>query len=125
MAHASDGGNGGGDARDLTAAVTTARRGLRRDVAVLVESIDEAELYVPLARPIQGVPYGEHVELDQELSMAPHMLVDADQKVYAALFTRAEFLEAAGDQLGWSTGDGSLEYCALPARVALDMALIS
>ena len=123
MTDASNGGNGGGDARDLTAAVATARRGLRRDVAVLSESLEEAELFVPLARPIQGVPYGEHVELDNELTMAPHMLVDGDQKVYAALFTRAELLEAAGDQLGWTTGESSLEYCALPARVALQMAL--
>jgi hypothetical protein len=123
MTHATDGGNGGGDARDLTAAVITARRGLRRDVAVLVDSLEAAELFVPLARPIQGVPYGEHVELEQELSMTPQMLVDGDQKVYAVLFTRAELLEAAGDQLGWTTGEGSLEYCALPARVALDMAL--
>jgi hypothetical protein len=127
MTHATNGGNGGGngggDARDLTPAVTTARRGLRRDVAVLVDSIDSAELFVPLARPIQGVPYGEHVELDEELTMAPHMLVDGEQKVYAALFTRADLLESAGDELGWTTGEGSLEYCALPARVALQMAL--
>jgi hypothetical protein len=123
MTHGSEGGNGGGDARDLTAAVRTARRGLRRDVAVLVDSLDAAELYVPLARSIQGVPYGEQVEIDQELSMTPHMLVDGDQKVYAALFTRAELLESAGDQLGWTTSEGSLEYCALPARVAMQMAL--
>jgi|SoiMethySBSTD1v2_1073268.scaffolds.fasta_scaffold00354_37 type III secretion system (T3SS) SseB-like protein len=123
MTHATDGSNGGGDGRDLTAAVTTARRGLRRDVAVLVDSLEAGELFVPLARPIAGVPYGEHVELENELSMAPHMLVDSEQKVYAALFTRADLLEAAGDQLGWTTDEGPLEYCSLPARVALSMAL--
>jgi hypothetical protein len=123
MTHGTGGSNGGGDGRDLTAAVTTARRGLRRDVAVLVDSLEGGELFVPLARPIAGVPYGEHVELQTELSMSPHMLVDSDQKVYAALFTRADLLEAAGDQLGWNTDDGPLEYCSLPARVALNMAL--
>src|SRR5262245_5412742 len=96
---------------------------MRRDVAVLVDSLEAGELFVPLARPIAGVPYGEHVELENELSMTPHMLVDTDQKVYAALFTRADVLEAAGDQLGWNTADGPLEYCSLPARVALNMAL--
>lgn len=116
-------GNGGSDRRDLTAAVTTARRGLRRDVVVLVESLDHGELFVPLARSIGGVPYGEQMELDDELSLVPHLLRDADGMLYCVLFTRAELLERAGDDLGWKTGEDALEYCAIPARLAFDMAV--
>jgi hypothetical protein len=116
-------GNGGSDGRDLTPAVMTARRGLRRDVSVLVDSLERGELYVPLARSIRGVPHGEQVELDDELNMVPHLLIDSDEKFYCVAFTKPELLEPVGEELGWTTDDGPLEYCALPARLALDMAM--
>jgi SseB protein N-terminal domain len=112
-----------GAASDLTAAIAGAQRGLRHDVERLVEALEHAELLVPLARSMPDVRYGERVELEQELSLTPHMLVDTEGNLYAVMFSDAEFVEAPRQQLGWTTDDGALEYCALPARAALEMAL--
>ncbi len=113
----------GSTAGDLTAALETARRGFRRDVQTLVDSLDDGELFVPLAHAVPDAPYGERVTLDAEVELSPHMLVDEDGKLYCALFTRPEMMAPLEESLGWSTDDDPLEYCALPARVALDMAL--
>lgn len=112
-----------GAASDLTAAIARAGRGLRSDVEQLVETLERSELLVPLARSMPDVRYGERVELEQELSLIPHMLVDPEGKLYAVMFSDAELIEAPRRQLGWTTDDGALEYCALPARAALEMAL--
>ena len=116
-------GNGSSQPRDLTALVAGARSGLRRDVSRLVDAIDHGELLVPLARSVSGVPIGQEVELEHELSLVPHLLADDEAKLYCALFTRGDLLEPIEEQLGWTTDGDSLEYCALPARVALEMAL--
>lgn len=116
-------GNGGGPPRDLTAFVEAAKSGLRRDVIRLIDALGHGELLVPLAKPVTGVPLGTEVELESELDLAPHLLVDQEGSLYCALFTRPDLLEPIEQQLGWTTEDDSLEYCALPARVALEMAL--
>lgn len=116
-------GSNGSDVSDLTDALETARRGFRRDVQTLVDALDVGELFVPLAHAVPDAPYGERVTLDSEVTLSPHMLVDEDGKLYCALFTRPEMMAPLEETLGWSTDDDPLEYCALPARVALDMAL--
>ena len=108
---------------DLTQAVLTARRGLRRDVGVLVEALGSAELLIPLAKPIEGARLGEVLELEDGAQLVPHLLAEEGGAQFCALFTRPELLEPAERELGWTTGDGPLEFCALPAGVALDMAL--
>ena len=115
-------GNGGGNPDDLTPWVHGARRGLRRDVAALVERLDHAELFIPLARPVPGARHGESMELQDEFTLTPHLLSDADGKLFCALFTRADILEPVGAELGWTTADEALEYCALPAKIGLDLA---
>jgi hypothetical protein len=121
MNHSS--GNGSANPRDLTPAVSTARRGLRRDVRVLVEALDEGELFAPLAAKVSGAVYGEQLEIEDELKLTPHMLEDPEGKLYCALFTRPELMEPLEEQLGWTTDGAPLEYCAIPARAAFDMAL--
>lgn len=108
---------------DMTHAVQAARRGFRRDVQTLVDALDAGELFVPLAASIPNAEYGERVAFGEELSLTPHLLVDADGKLYCALFTRPEIMEPLGESLGWTTDGAPLEYCAVPARVALDMVL--
>jgi hypothetical protein len=108
---------------DLTALVRGARRGLRRDVAKLEAALDEGELVVPLARGIGGVTEGDRVELDQQLEIVPHFVLDPDGRRYAALFTRAEHIEAPADALGWRTDGDELSVCTLPARIACELAL--
>jgi hypothetical protein len=108
---------------DLTALVTQARRGLRRDVAALESAFDDAELFVPLRHDIEGAPEGEAVALDRELEILPHLLRDETGRGYAALFTRPELVEALASELGWRTDDHELSVCALPARIACELAL--
>lgn len=108
---------------DLTPLVAGAQSGLRRDVQALTRALDSGELYVPLARPVDGVPHGERIELDEELRLVPHMLVDEDGKLFCALFTRPELMEPIAEQLEWTTDGEELEYCSIPAKLALDMAL--
>jgi hypothetical protein len=111
------------DSQDLTLAVSRARSGYRKDIAKLIELLAHGELYVPLARGVEGVPTGERVEIEDELSLVPHMLVDEQGKLYCALFTRPDLIEVVADELDWSTEGEELEYCSVPASLALDMAL--
>lgn len=117
------GENGASSSTDLTTAVSTARRGLRSDVRVFVDALDEGELFAPLAAKVEGAVYGEQMHVEDELKLTPHMLIDADGKLYCALFTRPEMIEPVEEQLGWTTDGQPLEYCAIPARAAIDMAL--
>ena len=116
-------GNGGSRLGDLTDAVRTARRGFRSDVKVLVDSIDDGELFVPLAKTIEDAPLGEEIEVGEELSIVPQLLSSEEGQVFCALFTRPAMLDGLDDRLGWTTDDGDLQYCALPARLAIDVAL--
>lgn len=107
----------------LTRAIVAAHRGFRRDVQVLIEALDQSELLIPLSHSMGEVPYGESIELDQELTLLPHMLVDPEGKLYAAMFSEAGLLEPAKEELGWTTEERALEYCTLAAPAAIEMAL--
>jgi len=108
---------------DLTAAVIQARRGFRRDVAMLVESIPRGHLFVPLLRRVENVEVGVETKLGDELSLAPHLLFDEGRNAFLPVFTREEFVEAAITHVDLRTEGGELEYCTLPANVALEVAL--
>lgn len=108
---------------DATEAVLAARRGLRRDVAGLIQALDQAALIVPLAKPIEGVDLGTLAEVGEELSLSPHLLFDESRVGYVAVFTQSELLERATTVVHWTTGDDPLEYCTLPAAVVLELAL--
>ncbi|MFO0567255.1 MAG: hypothetical protein U0263_16475 [Polyangiaceae bacterium] len=110
------------DPTDLTHWVESARRGLRRDVVELCSRLDAGELFVPLAKQVEGAQVGERVEIDDDLTITPHMLVDEDGNLFCAMFTRPDILEPLAEELGWGTDEGALEYCSLPARVGLDIA---
>jgi hypothetical protein len=108
---------------NLTALVEGARRGFRRDVAALEAALDDADLYIPLARRIVDVPEGENVPLDRELEIVPHYLGDAEGGRHVALFTSQELVASAAERLGWTTEGEELAFCALPARIACQLAL--
>jgi hypothetical protein len=108
---------------NLTALVEGARRGFRRDVAALEAALDDGDLFVPLAKKIADVPEGEPVALDRELEIVPHFLRDAEGAHHVALFTTSELVALSAERLGWTTEDEELGVCALPARIACQLAL--
>lgn len=119
---------------DLSEVVRTARRGFRSDVQVLTAALPQGALLVPLARAIADVPLGEEiVPEDGEVSLVPHLLPEKDGALFVPLFTDPDILQTVGKYLGWTTEDaagaegdlsaaGELQYCTLPALVALDLA---
>jgi hypothetical protein len=115
-----DSGSGGGP--DLVKVVKQARRGFRRDVAALLEALEQADLLIPLAEPVAGATTGERTKVQGELRLEPHFLPTPEGPMFAALFTSPDLLDAIGAQLGWRTGGGELEFCQVPGGVALEMA---
>ena len=111
-------------APDLTPLIQAARRGLRRDVQALLDQLAQGELFIPLARNIQGTEDGVRLNIDDgEVKLVPHMLLDEDGNHFAALFSHPELMAPMEQQLGWKTDDGALKFCTVPALFALDMAL--
>ncbi len=127
--HDSDHDHGGDDDHpedeliDLTEAVGIARRGLRSDVQVLIDALAQGELFVPLAEDIDEAPEGEVIEVEQELSFRPHMVLDEDQNMFCVAYTDPDFMEPMRDALGWTTSGGELKFASVPANFVLDMAL--
>ncbi|HEY6078726.1 MAG TPA: SseB family protein [Polyangiaceae bacterium] len=115
-----DSGSGGGP--DLAGALKQAQRGFRRDVAALLEALEQQDLLIPLAEPMAGASTGERTKIKGELRLQPHFLPTPEGPHFAALFTSAALLSAIGERLGWSTGGGELEFCSIPGGVALEMA---
>lgn len=115
-----DSGSGGGP--DIVTALKQARRGFRRDVAALLDALEQADLLIPLAAPVEGATTGERTKIEGELRLLPHFLPTPEGPQFAALFSSAPLLDAIASQLRWRTGDGELEYCSIPGGVALQMA---
>jgi hypothetical protein len=125
MARATEGVTGGPTSEDFdaTAAVAAARRGFKRDVAALIRAVRGARLLVPLARRIEEIPLGVEQAVGDELSLSPHLLFGEDRIGFLPVFTRADLVVRATDRVGWTTGDGPLEYCVLPGPAAMDLGL--
>lgn len=107
---------------DLTDAIAAARSGLKSDVARLIEELPEGALFLPMARAIPGLEEGDTVNVDEEITLSPHMLVDGDDRLFVALFTREEFIGPVKQAMDWKTDDHELEFCGLPAGLALKIA---
>lgn len=119
----SDDGHGPPLLEDLTEAVATARRGLRRDVQRLLDGLPTGQLLAPLARAIPNAREGDLVELEDDMTLSPHVLVAEDGSVFSALFTQDAFLAPFSEKLNWTTDGAELQYASFPARIALDMVL--
>lgn len=115
-------GHAEGELDALSAALVRAQSGLRSDVLPLVEMLDEAQVFIPLAEDIPDVPEDENVEIGEELTFRPHMLLDSDHRAYAVAYSDPELVEPLVEALGWTTSGGPLKFIHLPARVAFDLA---
>jgi hypothetical protein len=91
----------------------------------LAAALPGGALLVPLAKTLADVPLGEDVVPDDgEVSLVPHLLPEQDGALFVPLFTDADVLKTVGQYLEWTTeGDTELQFCTLPALVALDLAL--
>lgn len=107
--------------KDLTDALTQAKRGLKSDVAGLTALIPEGGFYLSLARSL-NLPDDETTP-PPEAAISSHMFQHPDGSIYVALFTRAEFARKAQQEQGWVADNGKAEVCPLPARNALYYAL--
>src|SRR5258706_13024270 len=107
-----DSGSGGGP--DLATALKQARRGFRRDVAALLEALEQADLLIPLSEPVAGATTGERTKIKGELRLLPHFLPTPEGPQFAALFSSSANLDAIASQLQWRTGGAELEYCQVP-----------
>ena len=110
------------DAIDLTDAIASARSGLKTDVANLIDLLPEGALFLPMARAIPGLEEGDTVNVDEEITLSPHLLVDGEDRLFVALFTREEFIGPVKQAMDWKTDDHDLEFCGLPAGLALKIA---
>ena len=99
-----------------------ARSGLKSDVAKLIEEVPAGALFIPLSRAIPGLEDGDAIDVDEEVTLSPHVLVDGEDRLYVALFTREEFIGPVKQAMDWKTDDEELEYCGLPAELALKIA---
>lgn len=108
---------------DLAPLLIRARSGLRSEVAPLAAALREARLYIPLSKSMADVEVGVETEVDGELSIAPHLIVDSDELSYLVAFSSPERLQAVAAQMGWRTSGGDLEFCALPGQVVFEIAL--
>jgi hypothetical protein len=113
----------GAESNPLAELLLRAQTGLRSQVQPLAEALEEARLLVPLRKPMQNVELGVEVELDGELSLSPHLLMDADDLGYVVAFSHPDPVRPVAEQMGWQTGESELECCALPGRMALEVAL--
>jgi hypothetical protein len=108
---------------DLRGALRQAKTGLKSDVAALVKALENAPLCIPLREHVAGIETGEQMTLDRDLALSPHLLADPSGQLACVAFSNAELLRTAGDNFAWTTDGEDLEYCTLPARIALGMAL--
>ncbi|HEX2882324.1 MAG TPA: hypothetical protein VHO25_22545 [Polyangiaceae bacterium] len=107
---------------DATALIARMRRGLRRDVQGFVDQLDRVALHVALSRPIPDVAIGTRQQLEDEITLAPHLLM-LNESWVVALFSDKDQVETVGQYMNWTTGDASLDICTLPARVGFELAL--
>jgi hypothetical protein len=107
---------------DATPLITSMRRGLRRDVQGFIDQIDAVALHVALSRPIPDITVGARQQLEDEITLAPHLLALNDAWV-VALFSDQDQIQTVGRYMNWRTGDASLDICTLPARVGFELAL--
>lgn len=103
----------------LTERLALAQRGLRSDVAGLIEALARAELVIPLAKDLPEMPEGEKVELTESVEIAPYLLMDPEGGAFFVVFSEAGIFTAMASE---NPGQ-HVRYCTTPALQALHMAL--
>lgn len=104
--------------KELTELVNQAHRGLKQDVAPLVEAIPDGGFFLSLARSLDLE--NEWILPSAEANVSSHMLQHPDGGIYVSLFTHPDFARVAQKEQTWITeGKSTAEICPLPAKNAL------
>ena len=102
----------------LVDAVVRAQSGYRSDVAALKAELGRAEVFVPLEDQGQIREGLQTLKTDARVTI--HNLRSGDGTAWIPLFTTLDALRAAGEQNGWTTGDGPLQFLSIKGMVALE-----
>jgi hypothetical protein len=106
----------------LGPAIEIARSGLLSDVLVLVEAREHCHVYIPLSEDLPDTPDGQRIEMNEELTFRPHMILNQDESIFAVAYSEPKLVDAMQSALGWETSKGELKFVCVPTQVALDLA---
>jgi SseB protein N-terminal domain len=122
--HDHDHGEHDHDEIDLDAAIDAARTGLKSQVAIFVEALKHAEVYIPLSEDMPDAPEGEQIEIEGDLTFRPHMILNSDESIFAVGYTEPELVEPMQTALNWKTAGGELKFICVPFHVLFELAQV-
>lgn len=109
---------------DLLPALEAARTGLKSQVAIFVEALKDAQVYIPLSEDMPDAPEGEQIEFDGDLTFRPHMILNSDESIFAVAYSEPELVEPMQAALDWKTSGGELKFICVPSHVLFDLAQV-
>lgn len=109
----------------LSAALHTAKSGLRSHIEALIRALEEAHVYIPLSEDLPDTPEGEHIHFDGDLTFRPHMILGEEEAIFAVAFSEPGLVDSMQKALGWLTSGEELKFICVPAAVALDLAQVT
>ncbi len=112
------------DEVDLEPAIEAARTGLKSQVALFVEALKDAPVYIPLSEDMPNAPEGELIELEGDLTFRPHMILNSDESIFAVAYSEPELVEPMQSALDWKTSGGELKFVCVPSQVLFDLAQV-
>src|SRR5690606_13027492 len=110
-----------GEIQSHATANEIARSGLRSDVLVLVEAREHCHVYIPLSEDLPDTPDGERIEMEEELTFRPHLILNQDESIFAVAYSDPQLVDAMQSALGWTTSEGELKFVCVPTQVALGL----
>ena len=105
----------------LTDALLAARVGLKSQVQLLVDVLDSAQVYIPLAEDLPDAPLNEALPFEGDLTFRPHMILNEDESIFAVAFSEPDFAQEMQSALGWTTSEDELKFICVPAHVAFEL----
>ena len=109
------------DEAEFSDALVQARVGLRSEVRKLVDVLDKAHVYIPLAEDLPEAPVGETLAVEGDLTFRPHMILNSDASIFAVAYSEPAFAEPMHSALGWTTSGEDLKFICVPAHVAFEL----
>lgn len=113
-----------GEPVDLAPSLSAARTGLKSQVQLFVDALQEAVVYIPLSEDLPDAPEGEQIELTGDLTFRPHMILNSDESIFAVAYSEPELVEPMQKALDWKTDGEELKFICVPPHVLFDLAQV-